>query len=126
VGLNVRLATGRVTFKITNQIKPHYGPSIFPINIKAGYTMAHGELRGRYSDQYKDLREDALEITYRKMVQKWVTAGNTKSLEVSLSRMDEHPTDIKADNRTFYPFEGEYETFSDGEDKSVVITKGGF
>ena len=125
-GSTVNLATGKVIFEIINKVKPHFGPALFPTQIKAGYTRTRGEVRGRYGNEYKDVRDDALAVIYKNFVQKWITASGTKFLQLDLQKVDMDSSPIEAGENQISPFLGEYETFSNLENDPVIITKGGF
>lgn len=126
LGANTPLGCGLFSLEIVNRIKPHHGPALNPLNIKTGYTRARGEIRARYGDEYRIVRENALIVSYKELVWRWFTAGATKFLNIDLKRVDLDAPAVEVVDQTVPPFLAEYETFSDGLDDPIVITKGGF
>jgi hypothetical protein len=125
-GPEVQVATGEIEFAIVNRYRQHHGPSVLPTNVKAGQTVVRGVIRGRYGTEYKAIREDALDLTYANFVQKWITAGGTKFLQLDMPQVDIDASDIEAMDKQIPPFRGEFAAFSDEVADAVTIEKEGF
>lgn len=124
---SVDFAMRSYAFIIDHQIIQWLGPSTTPTLIKQGFTQVTSQFSGRYSDEYRQSRDDARLLNFKEYRAVYSGSPPTITLSINMKSLDFNIVPLVGfENRYFLECNCSGRAFYDGTNNPAIISKTGF